>query len=217
MNYKGVIFDLDGTLVDTLEDLAGAMNYGLEKLGEPAHSIEACRKMIGNGVSKFAERALDSGKQHLHAQLLEIMKKRYLEKCFDRSLVYDGIPQTVKHLRNAGVGLAVVTNKNANAAKLVVEHFFGKGTFEEIIGVEGGKWVKPDPAGTYEIIRRMGLMKEDFILVGDSDVDIATAINAGVRPVGVTWGFRSKEQLIDAGAQTIVDSPGEILDLVLNN
>ncbi|MCF7954606.1 MAG: HAD-IA family hydrolase [Phycisphaerae bacterium] len=214
MSYKGVIFDLDGTLVDTLEDLAGAMNYGLAELGEPTHSLDECRRMIGNGVSKFAERALRADKQHLHAELLSTMKARYLEKCTDRSFVYDGLGETIMELRKAGVRLAVVTNKNANAAKMVVEHFFGAGTFEQIIGVEGDKWVKPDPAGTHEIIRRMGMTKKDFMLVGDSDVDIATAINAGIKPVGVTWGFRSRDELIAAGAETIVDSPGDILSFI---
>jgi phosphoglycolate phosphatase len=216
LKYKGVIFDLDGTLVDTLGDLAGAMNYGLKQLSEPTHSLDACRQMIGNGVAKFAERALSSDKQHLHADLLTIMKQRYLDKCFDRSVVYDGLLEAIDELKKSGVRLAVVTNKNADAAKLVVEHFFGEGTFEVIIGIEGDKWVKPDPAGTHEIIRRMSLTKEDCILVGDSDVDIATAINAGIKPVGVTWGFRSREQLIEAGAETIVDLPAEILGIVLD-
>ncbi|MBW8017974.1 MAG: HAD family hydrolase [Planctomycetes bacterium] len=214
MSYRGVIFDLDGTLVDTLDDLAGAMNYGLGRLGEPTHSVEQCRRMIGNGISKFAERALNSDKQHLHGELLELMKVRYLEKCFDRSVLYEGMLEAVKQLRKAGVRLAVVTNKNADAAKLIVEHFFGEGTFEVIIGIEGDKWVKPDPGGTHEIIRRMGMSKDDFILVGDSDVDIATAINAGVKPVGVTWGFRSRDELIAAGGETIIDSPGEILSFI---
>lgn len=213
LSYKGVIFDLDGTLVDTLNDLAGAMNYGLGELGEPTHSLDQCRRMIGNGVSKFAERALSENKQHLHGRLLELMKGRYLENCFDRSVVYDGMGDAVKDLRNAGVLLAVVTNKNADAAKLIVEHFFGVGTFQEIFGIIGDKWVKPDPAGTHEILRRMGLTKEDCMLVGDSDVDIATAINAGIKPVGVTWGFRSREDLIAAGAVTIIDSPAEILGI----
>jgi len=214
MSYKGVIFDLDGTLVDTLEDLAGAMNYGLKQLGQPTHSLNECRKMIGNGVSKFAERALRADKQHLHGELLEKMKNRYKEKCTDKTRVYDGLSDTIEQLRKSQVRLAVVTNKNAEDAKVVVEHYFGVGTFEVIIGVEGDKWVKPDPAGTLEIIRRMGISMEDFLLIGDSDVDIATAINAGIKPVGVTWGFRSRQQLVKAGAETIVDTPSEILELI---
>jgi phosphoglycolate phosphatase len=213
LSYKGVIFDLDGTLVDTLEDLAGAMNFGLGKLGEPVHSVDACRRMIGSGVAKFAQRALSGDKQHLHAELLGLMKARYLEKCFDRSTLYDGIVKAVSDLQAAGVQIGVVTNKNADAAVLIVEHFFGKGTFKAIIGIEGDKWVKPDPAGTFEIIRQMSLTKEDIMLVGDSDVDIATALNAGVKPVGVTWGFRSREELITAGAKTIIDNPDEIITI----
>ena len=214
MSYTGVIFDLDGTLVDTLEDLAGAMNYGLERLGERAHCVDACRRMIGNGVSKFAQRALSSDKQHLHGKLLQLMKVRYLDKCFNRSTLYDGILKAVKDLSNAGIQLGVVTNKNADAAILIVEHFFGKGTFKAVIGIEDGKWVKPDPAGTFEIIKRMSLTKEDILLIGDSDVDIETAINAGVTAVGVTWGFRSRDELIAAGADKIIDDPKEIIGLL---
>jgi len=214
LSYKGVIFDLDGTLVNTLGDLAEAMNYSLKQLGEPTHSVDQYRRMIGNGTSKFVERSLSDDKQHLHAELLKLMRVRYLEKCFDLTVPFNGIPEAINELRKAGVRLAVVTNKNADAAKLIVEHFFGAGTFEVIIGVEGDKWVKPDPAGTHEIIRRMGMTKEDFMLVGDSDVDIATAINAGVKPVGVTWGFRSRDELIAAGAETIIDAPDEILSFI---
>lgn len=214
MSYKGIIFDLDGTLINTLEDLTDAMNYALTQLGEPTHSVDQCRRMIGNGITKFVERALSDDKQHLHAELQKLMRTRYLLKCFNHTAPYDGILKTIKELQKAGVRLAVATNKNADAAKLTVEHFFGAGTFEVIIGVEGDKWVKPDPAGTHEIIRRMGMTKEDFMLVGDSDVDIATAINAGIKPVGVTWGFRSRDELIAAGGETIVDSPDEILSFI---
>jgi phosphoglycolate phosphatase len=215
LRYKGVIFDLDGTLVDTLEDLAAAMNFGLAELGEPTHSVDECRKMIGNGVAKFAERALSSDKQHLHGELLGLMKARYLDKCFVYSSLYDGIAECVGSLQAAGVKLGVVTNKNADAAVLIVEYFFGKGTFEAIIGIEGDKWVKPDPAGTHKAIGVMGLEKEEVLFVGDSDVDIATGINSGTKPVGVTWGFRSREQLIEAGAETIVDAACEIVALVM--
>jgi len=214
MSYKGIFFDLDGTLVDTLEDLAGAMNFGLEQLGQPGHSVDECRRMIGNGVTKFAERALASDKQDLHAELLGIMRKRYSQKCTDKSSVYGGLLEVVNKLKTAGARLAVVTNKNAEEAKVVTEHYFGVGTFEVITGVEGDKWIKPDPAGTYEIISRMGLEKEECMLVGDSDVDIKTALNAGIKPVGVTWGFRSREQLLEVGAETIIDTPGEILELI---
>lgn len=214
MSYKGVIFDLDGTLVDTLADLAGAMNYGLKQLNEPVHSIEACKRMIGNGTSKFAERALRSDKQHLHDELLKLIRARYIDNCFVNTTLYDGIPKAVEDLQKAGVRLGVVTNKNENAAILIVEHYFGVGTFDAITGVKGDKWVKPDPAGTAKTINLMGLDKSDILFIGDSDVDIATGINAGVKPVGVTWGFRSKEELIAAGADTIIDKADEIIGIV---
>ena len=214
MKYKGVIFDLDGTLVDTLADLANAMNYGLEVLGEPTHSIDECRKMIGNGVSKFAERALSSDKQHLHGELLKLMKQRYLDNCFENSTLYDGIDETFDYLKEAGIQLGVVTKKDAGAARQIVEHFFGKGTFTAIVGVKDGKYLKPGPEGTLEIIKKMKLDKKQILLAGDSDVDIITAINAGVTAAGVSWGFRSRDELIEAGAKKIINHPSEIIELV---
>ena len=213
MFFKSLIFDLDGTLVDTLADLSGAMNWALSQLSEPVRSVEACREMIGSGVSMFAQRALSGEKQHLHGRLLELMKSRYSQNCFEKSTVYPGIGEIVTKLRQAGIRLAVATNKNQDDAIRIVEYFFGVGTFEVICGVRPGGPVKPDPAFMAEIMVRMGLKSADFAVVGDSDVDVATAHAASMRCIGVTWGFRSGEQLKAAGADIIIDRPEEILDL----
>lgn len=214
MICKAIIFDLDGTLINTLADLCHAMNFALKAVGQPVHSIEECRRMIGNGVRTFAERALGAEQQGLRDEVLEIMKARYRDKCFDNSELYNGIAETVIELRKMGIRLAVITNKDQDAAEKIVGHFFEKAVFECIKGVRGERTVKPDPWVTEEIISQMGLKPDDYLFIGDSEVDIETASGAGVRSVGATWGFRSRVELMAAGADILIDEPREILDLI---
>ena len=213
-DFKAIIFDLDGTLVDTLADLAGAMNWALGQLGEEVHSVDACRKMIGNGIVMFAKRALSPENQHLRGSLLELMKARYSGHCFAKSRVYAGVNELIVRLGEMGIRLAVATNKEHDDAVKIVEHFFGVGTFEVISGVRPNGPVKPDPAFAEAIMVEMGLGSDDFVVIGDSDVDIATAKSAQMLSIGVIWGFRSREELAVAGADIIIDKPGEIFDLL---
>lgn len=214
MNYKAIIFDLDGTLLDTLADLADAMNWALDQLGEETNSFDACRKMIGNGIVMFAKRALKPEKQHLCPQLMELMKARYTTHCRVKSTVYPGLNAVLAKLRQMPIRLAVATNKQHNDAVKVVEHFFGKGVFELISGVRQNGPVKPDPAFAKEIMAEMKLTSDVFLLIGDSDVDIETAKSAKITSVGVTWGFRSRKDLTEAGADIIIDKPRQILKLL---
>jgi phosphoglycolate phosphatase len=211
---KAIIFDLDGTLVDTAADLANSMNYALEKLGQPTHSVEACKQMIGDGLKMFAQRALGKDSRHLRDEVVRAMKARYRDRCFECSRLYDGISEVVSKLRERGIRLAVLTNKDQDDAQRIVEHFFGADTFEYVVGVVDASGVKPDIAGTMKIVESMGLGCEDFLIVGDSTVDIKTAAAAGIRSVGVSWGFRRRTELAEAGAEVIIDRPSEILDLV---
>jgi len=212
--YKAIIFDLDGTLVDTLQDLANAMNFALADFAQPGHSVEACKTMIGNGVKTFVKRALAKDKQSLCDDVLAVMKTRYRDKCFEYSYLYDGILDTVKKLRQTGIRLAVITNKDQADAKRIVEHFFSQNTFEHIVGVVEQAAVKPDSAATLRAVESMGLGCGDFLFVGDSAVDIRTAAAAQIRSVGVTWGFRGRDELAEAKADMIIDHPAEILDLL---
>ncbi len=214
MAVRAIIFDLDGTLVDTAADLANAMNFGLAGLGRPVHSVEACKQMVGDGLKMFVQRALGKNRQDLRDEVLAAMKERYRDKCFECSRLYDGISEVVNKLRAGGIRLAVLTNKDQEDARRIVEHFFGPDTFEYVVGVVDGRGIKPDIGGTMRIIESMGLGREDFLIIGDSTPDIQTAAAAGIRSVGVSWGFRSREELAEAGADIIIDRPAEILGLV---
>lgn len=211
---KAIIFDLDGTLVDTATDLANSMNYALKKFGQPTHSVEVCKQMIGDGLKMFAQRALGKDSQHLRDEVIRAMKARYRDKCFECSRLYDGISEVVSKLREGGIRLAVLTNKDQDDAERIVEHFFGADTFEYVVGVVDGCGVKPDICGTMKIVESMGLGCEDFLILGDSAVDIETGAVAGIQSVGVSWGFRRREELVQAGAEVIIDRPVEILGLV---
>jgi phosphoglycolate phosphatase len=214
LRYKAAIFDLDGTIVNTLIDLTNAVNYGLDLLKQPTHTVQKCMQMIGDGVSTFARRALREDFQGLHRELLETMKQRYREIFLEHVFVYDGIVEVIETLHKAGIDLMVLTNKDQDVAELLIEHFFGKGIFGHIVGVTNNKPVKPDPEETLKIVESSGFLSKDFLLVGDSPVDIETAKAANICSVGAGWGFRGTEQLKAAKADHIIDKPLEILDLI---
>jgi len=208
VSYRAIIFDLDGTLVNTLEDLANAANYALGHFGQPGHSVDACRRMIGNGLTRFVERALAADKQHLRDEVLHVMRARYRDKCFEYSYLYEGVAETVEELRLRGVVLAILTNKDQSEAERIVWHFFGPDIVVE------GRAVKPDRGVTMELMESMGLAANDFLLVGDSEVDVLTASAADIRSVGAGWGFRGRTELVKVKADIIIDRPSEILDLL---
>jgi len=214
LGTKAIIFDLDGTLVDTASDLANAMNFALERFGQAVHSVQACKQMVGNGLKMFAQRALGKDNQALRDDVLRAMKERYRDKCFECSRLYDGVFEVVNNLRADGIRLAVLTNKDQDDAERIVGYFFGTDTFEYVIGVGPGIGCKPDTGGAMKIVQSMGLFCEDFLVVGDSSMDIQMASAAGIRSVGVSWGFRRRDELVNAGADIIIDRPVEILGLV---
>ena len=214
MPNRAVIFDLDGTLVNTLEDLTAAINAALGHFSLPEHSAQACKMMIGNGAKRFAERALPADRQDLAEKLLALTREYYRDNCFKYSRLYDGMGETVTQLRQKGIRLAVLTNKDQVVAGRIIEHFFETGAFESVIGASQGRLIKPDPGTTLGIVESMGLTSDDLVFVGDSAVDIKTALAAGIRSIGAAWGFRGRDELKAAGAHIIIDSPREILDLV---
>jgi len=215
MKTKGIIFDLDGTLVDTLDDLTDAMNYALKTLGYRPHSRDLCRQMIGNGLKMFAQRAIGTDEPEKIEKLLDVMTVFYREHCLDKTRPYMNLKEVVLRLSEQGIRLAVLTNKNQDPAEIITNHCFGAGTFDPIVGYREGLKVKPDPQTTLDIIAGWGLQKDQVILVGDSEVDIQTAAAAGIAAVGVSWGFRGREALVAAGAKNIIDRPDLLWSICL--
>lgn len=216
MKYKLVIFDLDGTLVDTIADLGAAANAALAAKGLPQHSLEAYRGMVGNGVRKLMERAMPEAMradgQALDA-LLDSFLNYYIEHIDERSRPYPGIRELLQELQAAGVELAVASNKFQAGAEKLVGRMFPEIEFAAVLGGRPGVPLKPDPSIVAEIRSRAGVSLRETVMVGDSATDIATAAGAEVDCVAVSWGFRTREQLGDA--PRIVDTAQELRSLLL--
>ncbi len=216
MKYKAVVFDLDGTLLDTLEDLADSLNRVLQAKGLPTHPLEAFRYFVGSGAAKLVSRALPPGKRDkaLAADCLEAFRREYQRNWNVKTKAYTGISELLDGLTDKGIAMAVLTNKPQHFAELCVQAFLSDWRFAMILGQREGVPMKPDPAGTQEILRHLDVPAQDCLYVGDSGIDMATALNANMLPVGVTWGFRSEEELRAAGAAEIITRPTELLKLV---
>jgi phosphoglycolate phosphatase len=207
---KGVIFDLDGTLVDTIEDLTEAMNHGLRMLGCPERTLDECAQMVGSGLKNFVSQALPAQRQELGDQLYTLMTSHYGQHLLDKTKPYEGIRQTVRQMRLQGIQLAVLTNKNQIPAERIIQALFDPMTFSPVVGNTENRKVKPDPQSTLEIISRWGRDRSEVVYVGDSDVDILTAAAAGIRCVACLWGYRSRQQLEEAGATMFIERPGQL-------
>jgi phosphoglycolate phosphatase len=213
LRYAGIVFDLDGTLIDTLADLSAAMNAAMRQLGLPEHSPQVCRQMIGNGIRTFALRAVGPDRQHLADRAVELMRAEYQRNLVVHSRVYEGLSQVIERLAAAGVRMGVITNKHQKEAETIIRHFFGD-RMACVAGVDEATPVKPDPTGTLRVLRQMGLLPDQALFVGDSDVDIDTARRAGMAFLGVGWGFRGRLALAEAGAADIIDHPDELWSFV---
>lgn len=215
MRYKLALFDLDGTVLDTLEDLTDATNAAMAMHGYPTHSIDAVRSFVGNGIGNLIRSALPEGTNEAEFHtVLGDFKKYYGEHCADKTKPYDGVLEMLRTLRAAGVQTAVVSNKADFAVKALVERYF-KGLFDIAIGEREGVARKPAPDSVLEVMRELGADAAECVYIGDSDVDVLTAKNAGVDGIFVTWGFRSEACLRETGAETVVYTPADIADLVL--
>ncbi len=171
--------------------------------------------MIGKGLAVFAYKALPENAKHLQQQLINEMKKRYLTTCFEETTIYPGVLEFVDQCRQKGLKLAVVSNKEHTLTHKIVHHYFGPERFQCVLGQKEGLKIKPDPAPVHWVMNELGISNpKDILYIGDSDVDAQTALNAGVDFVGVSWGFRSVEQLKAAGAQIILHQAAEILEIL---
>ncbi|HIW54752.1 MAG TPA: HAD family hydrolase [Candidatus Ruthenibacterium merdigallinarum] len=214
--YKAVLFDLDGTLLDTLQDLADAANHTLRALGLPEHARGEYRRMVGNGIPKLIERMLPAQSRGPASQALalEMFRRRYAAHSEDATIPYPGIPALLQTLRAAGVQLGVVSNKDDALARQVVEHYF-PGVFDAVAGRRDGVAAKPDPTLVNEMREGFGRAEGETLYVGDSDVDVFTAQNARLACCGALWGFRTKEELAGAGADYLAANADELAQIVL--
>lgn len=211
--YSVYIFDLDGTLLDTLGDLAAAVNYALLKHGMPERSIDEVRRFVGNGVRKLMQRAVPEGEENPQfEETFATFRQYYLDHSLDTTHPYDGVPELLKELRSRGCRTAVVSNKFDAATKELCRHFFAD-TIEVAIGEHEAEGIrkKPAPDTVEEALRQLGEEKEKAVYVGDSDVDILTARNSGLPCISVLWGFRDRNFLQAHGATTFVSSPLQLL------
>lgn len=209
-----VIFDLDGTLLNTLGDLRAATNHALEVRGLPPHSMEEIRQFIGNGIRLLICRAMPEGTPEAEIDAaLDDFKAYYAAHIHDRTVPYDGIPQLLTALRKRGIKVAVLSNKIDSASQQLMEYFF-PGKTDVVFGEHVGVPRKPDPTSCRMVMQQLGVQPEQVLYVGDSGTDMQTAKNAGLYAVGVTWGFRSKEVLLEYGADVLVHRPEQILQIL---
>lgn len=213
---KLVIFDLDGTLLNTIDDLAVSTNYALRQYGYPEHELSAYPYFVGNGINKLIERALPE-KERSEERILQMRKDfiTYYERHkTDLTKPYPGILSLLRELDNRGIGIAVASNKYHTGTVELISHYFRDIPFKAVFGQREGIPVKPAPDVVMEIMRLAGISPSAVLYVGDSGVDMQTAYNSKVTSVGVTWGFRSRRELEENGAGTIVETPEEILSCI---
>ncbi|MDE6329526.1 MAG: HAD family hydrolase [Muribaculaceae bacterium] len=211
-----LIFDLDGTLLNTISDLGMACNYALEKMGYQSHPVSAYNFMVGNGVRKLLERAEPDATPDQIDKLLEYFREYYDEHCTDTTVPYPGMPELLDELTSRGVKVAVATNKYQAAATKIITHYFPDIKFEAVLGQVDDRPTKPDPSIVFAVLNASPTPKREVMFIGDSAVDIETARRACVDSIGVTWGFRPVSELRKAYADHVVSNPSEILKLALS-
>lgn len=208
-----VVFDLDGTLLDTLEDLKTAVNYALDACGMPEHTLDEIRQFVGNGVKNLMIRAVPDGENHPEFdKAFDIFKQYYGEHCNDATKAYDGIPELLDEIKNSGYAIAIVSNKIDSAVQDLNNRYFPQ--VDVAIGDRENLERKPHPDSVNLALRELGKTKEEAVYVGDSDVDLATAQNAGLPCISVLWGFRDRNFLAAHGAKIFAETPMEIIDIL---
>ncbi len=215
MAIKAVIFDLDGTLLDTCNDLANSVNYALDKNGFPTHNPEMFKIFTGDGTDVMITRALPESNRD--AETLKKVREDYFEYYNEHSgectRPYDGIPELLKSLKERGIMLAVTSNKIEFMTQSVIKHYFGD-TFDFVTGQSENVPPKPNPLMVFNAMKSLNVEPSECLYVGDTGVDAKTGKNAGIITVGVQWGFREREELIENGADAVIDKPCQILEFI---
>jgi phosphoglycolate phosphatase len=233
-NYRAILFDLDGTLADTLADLANATNWALTQLGCPTHPVDRYRFMVGDGAPQLCARALPPDRQDLLDEALQLMRTRYAAHSFEQTRLYDGIPELVDALAARGYRLAVLSNKPDDFTKQMIQRYFCSratspprkgsaaaktltnaiGPFDVVRGQLPNVPLKPDPSAALQIARELAVAPPEWLYLGDTNTDMRTATAAGMTPVGALWGFRDRDELLASGARHLVAKPEEVLKLL---
>lgn len=213
---KAIVFDLDGTLLNTLDDLKDSTNFALQSCGFPERSYDEVRRFVGNGIRKLIERAVPAGVTPEKTQeCYEAFCEHYKQNMENKTAEYDGISDMLKALYEAGYKMAIVTNKADFAAQALCGDLFGK-YIKTVVGSVDGRPNKPAPDGVYYALSQMGVTKDEAVFIGDSDVDMQTAKNAGMDAIGVLWGFRDLADLQKVGVKTTVANTQELKNLLLS-
>lgn len=213
--YKLAVFDMDGTILDTLEDLKDSTNFALQKCGYPTRTYDEVRRFVGNGIRKLIERAVPEGLSVEEIDRVhEVFTEHYKVHCADKTKAYDGIKPLIEKLRANGVKTAVVSNKADYGVQELCKEYFD-GLFDYAVGEKEGIRRKPAPDSVNEALRVLGIDKSEAVYIGDSDVDFETAKNAELPCISVLWGFRDEEFLREKGATLFVHDPAEIYDIIM--
>lgn len=214
MKIDGIVFDLDGTLIDTLEDLMDSVNFALAKYDFPPRNLDEIRSFVGNGVKRLVYLSVPEGtSEEISEKCLNVFKEHYKGNSRNKTAPYAGINEMLEKVKEKGYKTAVVTNKIQDAAIEIIRSFFGD-KIDVIIGQVDGVAQKPEPDGVWLALEKLGVSKENAVYVGDSEVDCMTAHNAGIPCIGVTWGFRDRSVLEEHKAEFIIDKPEELFAVI---
>lgn len=215
MRYKAVLFDLDGTLLNTLEDLADSANHALARMGMPVHPVDAYRYFVGDGLMTLIERIVPDDRRNAEtiAETAAAFRRHYINNWHVKTRPYDGVEDLLKTLADAGLQLAVLSNKPQDFTELCVEKLLGDFSIYPVFGQREGIPKKPDPAGALEVAEILNIAPDQFLYLGDTSIDMHTAKRAGMCAVGVLWGFRPEQELWDSGADHVIRAPADLLDL----
>ena len=213
MGYNAIIFDLDGTLLDTIEDLADSMNHVLRSFGFKGHSIQAYKSFVGEGIDILSRRALppENRNEEMIARCVAAMREEYGRRWDQKTRPYPGIPELLDALSQRGLPMAILSNKPNDSSQMVVAKLLPRWSFNIIFGARSSIPKKPHPAAALEIAELMHLAPEEFLYLGDTGTDMKTATGAGMFPVGALWGFRSAQELIAQGARVLIEHPLDLL------
>lgn len=214
MTTRGVIFDLDGTIANTLPDIAAAVNLGLASFALPERPLDEIRMMVGEGLPTLCKRALSRHPDIPLSEMVGRVMSYYRQHRLDNTAPFEGIPELLDELTARGVPMAVLTNKPHEHTVAIMEALFNRWRFTAIEGYKEESRRKPDPRTALEIVQRLGVPPGQVLMVGDSRTDILTAINAGMVPVGVNWGYRPREEMVAAGAKHMLNTPAELLAIL---